>query len=97
MKSNVYWRGLPPQSVQATIADAGITANKTIASAARRRPPAGTSRRTYASAPKNVRPIASGFQSSRYDSGIEMPLTLCTSPESRKPGCRNGRSPGARS
>ena len=27
MKSNVYCRGLPPQWVQATIADAGITAN----------------------------------------------------------------------
>ena len=46
MKSNVYWRGLPPQPVQATIALAGMTANSASTSAAWRAPPAGSSRRT---------------------------------------------------
>jgi hypothetical protein len=33
MKSKVYWRGLPPQCVQATSQLAGITANRTRISA----------------------------------------------------------------
>ena len=46
MKSNVYWRGLPPNPVQATSALAGITANSASSSPQMRAPPAGSSRRT---------------------------------------------------
>src|SRR5919198_1522865 len=96
MKSNVYWRGLPPQCVQATSADAGITANSASTRPEIRWPPAGKRRRTYSSEPVKVSPTASGFHR-RYESGIEMPVTSCSSPERKNPGWKKGRSPGARS
>jgi hypothetical protein len=46
MKSNVYCRGLPPQSLHATSQLAGMTAKSTRISALCRWPPGGSSRRT---------------------------------------------------